>query len=55
LANNSRESTKFHQAYNNHPEPGATVKCHVAICKEFEDMNNKGLWEVIPKEKIPEG
>jgi hypothetical protein len=26
-----------------------------AICKEFDDMKNKGVWEVIPKEKIPEG
>jgi hypothetical protein len=25
------------------------------ICKEFEEMKNKRLWEVIPKEKIPEG
>jgi hypothetical protein len=27
----------------------------VAIFKEFEDMNNNGVWEVIPKEKIPRG
>jgi hypothetical protein len=27
----------------------------VAICKEFEDLKNKGVWEVIPKEKIQEG
>jgi hypothetical protein len=25
------------------------------ICKEFEDMKNKGVRKVIPKEKIPEG
>jgi hypothetical protein len=27
----------------------------MAICKDFEDIKNKGLWEVIPTEKIPEG
>jgi hypothetical protein len=23
--------------------------------KEFEGMKNKGVWKMIPKEKIPEG
>jgi hypothetical protein len=27
----------------------------VAVCKKFEDMKNKGVGYVIPKEKIPEG
>jgi hypothetical protein len=26
----------------------------VAICKEFEHMKNKGVWEVIAMGKIPE-
>jgi hypothetical protein len=54
LADYSGESTKFHEAYN-HSEPDARVKWRVASCKEFEDMKNKGVWEVIPNDKIPEG
>jgi hypothetical protein len=54
LADNSGEPTKFHQA-NNHHEADERVKCQMVICKEFEDMKNKGVWEVISKEKIPEG
>jgi hypothetical protein len=51
LTDNSGEQTKFNEAYN-HPKPDARVKWRVAICEAFEDMKNKGEWEVIPKEKI---
>jgi hypothetical protein len=54
LADNSGKSTKFHEAYKL-PEPDARVKWSVVICKEFEDMKNKGVWEVTSKEKILEG
>jgi hypothetical protein len=53
LADNSGEPTKFHEAYN-HPEPDLRVKLRKVICKDFEDMKNKGLWELIPKEKTSE-
>jgi hypothetical protein len=42
LAVNSGKPTNFHVAYN-HPDPDARVKWNVAICKEFEDMKNKGI------------
>jgi hypothetical protein len=54
LADNFGEPTKFNEAYN-HSNPNTRVKWRKAICKEFEDMKNKGVREVIPKEKIPKG
>jgi hypothetical protein len=54
LADNSGEPTKFHEVYN-HPEPNTILNWQVAICKGFGDMKNKEAWELIPKEKIPEG
>jgi hypothetical protein len=54
LADNSGEPTKFYESFN-HPEPDARVKWRKVICKEFEDMKNKGVWEVISKKKIPGG
>jgi hypothetical protein len=54
LADNSGEPTNFNEAYN-YLEPDSRVKWRVAICKEFEDMKNKGEWGVIPKKNISEG
>jgi hypothetical protein len=52
LADNSGEPTKLHEAYN-HPETDEGEKWRNDICKEFEDREKTGVWEVIPKEKIP--
>jgi hypothetical protein len=54
LVDNSGKRTNFYEAYN-HPEPDARVKWRIHICKEFEDMKNKGVWEMFPKEKLQEG
>jgi hypothetical protein len=54
LADYCGEPTKFHEAYN-HSEVDSRVKWRKVICKEFDDMNNKAVWEGIPKEKMPEG
>jgi hypothetical protein len=51
LADSSEEPTKFHVTYN-HPELDARVKWRKAICKEFKDMKNKGVWGVIQKKKM---
>jgi hypothetical protein len=39
LADNSGESTKFHEDYN-HPESVVRVRWYLGIYKEFEDMKN---------------
>jgi hypothetical protein len=51
LVDNSGKPTKFHEAYN-HPKPEVKVNRRNAVCKEFQDMKNKGVLEVITKEKI---
>jgi hypothetical protein len=51
LADSSGEPTNFHEAYNF----DTRVRWSISICKDFEDMKNKGVWKVIPKEKIPVG
>jgi hypothetical protein len=53
LACNYGEPTKFHHAYH-HPEPDERIKWCVSIYEEFENVKNKGVWKVIPKEKILE-
>jgi hypothetical protein len=50
----SEDPTKFHEAYN-HLEPDKRLMWCVATCIEIEDLKNKEVREVIPKERIPEG
>jgi hypothetical protein len=46
------EPTKFEQAWN-HPDPNQRTKWREAIQKEFNDMNKRKVWDVIPRQQMP--
>jgi hypothetical protein len=48
------EPRNFEQAWN-HNNPEDQEKWRMAIKKEFNDMNEKKIWEKIKKEDIPNG
>jgi len=48
------EPTTFQEAYN-HEDPEQRAKWRAAICKEFKDMNNRGVWRKVKRSTIPQG
>jgi hypothetical protein len=52
FVDSSGEPGNFHEAFN-HPKFYARVEWCLSICKESENMKNKGVWGVIPKDKTP--
>jgi hypothetical protein len=48
----NEEPSTFNQAWN-HEDPKVRENWRAAINKEFDEMNNKKVWEIIKKEDIP--
>ena len=48
------ETNSFQEAWN-HPDPKKRTKWREAIHKKFDDMNKRGVWRKIDRNKLPDG